>query len=81
MARTRDFDHVPVLIYVLATDGLNTKDTTVALEARDVLRRLARKPKGFGMPDEPDESDRKAAADAWKDWYLAVRPDARFKKD
>ncbi len=80
MEKTRDFDYVPILIYVLMTDGQKDGHTRVACKARDILRRFARKPKGFGMPDQPDEADRRAAAAAWKEWYLAVRPDAKFKK-
>jgi len=74
MAKTRDFDYVPILIYAL-TDP----DPNIAREARDALRRFARKPKGFGMPDVSGPAEREAAAGAWKQWYLAIRPDAQFK--
>jgi len=74
LGRTRDFDNAPTLIYAL-TDP----DRTVVIEARDALRRLARKPVGFGLPQKWNESDRRTAIRAWKQWYLAVRPDTEFE--
>jgi len=75
LAKTRNFDNVPTLIYAL-TDP----DRQVMCEARDALRRLSRRPGGFGLPDRPSESGRLAAIKAWKQWYLAVRPDAEFQQ-
>jgi len=68
-----DLDSVPALIYAL-TDP----DARVMLKARDALRRLSRKPDGFGLPSKPDEADRREAVRKWKAWFRAIRPDARF---
>jgi len=73
IAVAEDFDHAAVLIR-----ALGDKDTSIALEARDALRQMARKPKGFGMPDDPKPFEREAAVAAWKKWYRAVRPEAVF---
>jgi hypothetical protein len=73
LAKTRDLDNVPTLIYAL-TDP----DPVVMRAARDTLRRLARRPAGFGLSDRPTEADRRTAIKAWKQWYLAIRPNAEF---
>lgn len=73
LARTRNLDNVPMLIY-----ALGDADPGVAGEARDALRRISRKPTGFALPDRPTKADRGAAIRKWKAWYLAVRPDAEF---
>ena len=73
LARTRNLDNVPMLIY-----ALGDADPGVAREARDALRRISRKPSGFALPDQPTKADRGAAIQKWKAWYLAVRPDAEF---
>jgi hypothetical protein len=73
LGSSRDLDNVPVLIYAL-TDP----DAQVFRAARDALRRVTRKPTGFGLGDKPDESELRVAIDKWKGWYLAIRPDAEF---
>jgi hypothetical protein len=73
LAKTRDLNNVPTLIYAL-TDP----HPAVVIEARDALRRISRRPSGFGLPEKPNEADRSAAVAKWKAWYLAVRPDAEF---
>ncbi|MHC4178891.1 MAG: HEAT repeat domain-containing protein, partial [Planctomycetota bacterium] len=73
LARTRNLENVPVLIY-----ALGDADPGVAREARDALRRISRKPTGFDLPEQPTKADRRAAIEKWKAWYLAVRPDAEF---
>ncbi len=64
---------VPALIF-----ALSDPDREVVLAARDALRRLARKPRGFGLPDEPDAAAIKQAVEQWESWYAGVCPDAVF---
>lgn len=82
LATARDLDNVPILIYAL-TD----KDPEVPIYARDGLRFISRKFKGFGMPDlvtkngkviAPTEDQKRAAAEKWKKWYLSIRPDGEL---
>jgi len=68
-----DFESVPHLIY-----ALSDPDLRIALEARDTLRILSRKFKGFGMPDNPSEADRFQAIGEWKKWYQSLKPNAIF---
>ena len=74
LAKTRDLDNVPTLIYALTDPNLE-----VVRSARDALRRISRRPSGFALPDEPTRGERLAAIEKWKAWYLAVRPDAKFR--
>lgn len=74
LSKTRDVDNVPTLIYAL-TDP----DRAIMIAARDGLRRISRRPAGFGLPDRPREEDRRAAVGQWKAWYLAIRPEAEFE--
>ncbi len=69
----RDLDAVPLLI-----ESLDDPDAGVMRAARDALRRLARRPAGFGLPDAPSAAERAEAVDRWKAWYVAVRPNAEF---
>ena len=39
---------------------------------------MSRRFDGFGMPDKPSDSDKEAAIEAWKSWYLGIEPDAEF---
>jgi HEAT repeat protein len=71
LSRTGDLDYVPSLLHAL-TDP----DRRVVLEARDGLKFVSRKFKGFGPPDDFTEQQRYQAADAWKTWYKSLRPDA-----
>ena len=73
LGKTRNLDNVPTLIH-----ALSDADPDVALEARDALRRISRKPSGFALPERPSDADRRTAIEKWKTWYLAVRPDAEF---
>jgi len=73
MGRSGRLDHVPTLIYAL-TDP----DPQVTRAARDALRRISRKPSGFGMADEVSDLDRRRAIEKWQAWYRTVRPDAEF---
>ncbi len=69
----RDLDAVPLLV-----EALDDPDPGVMRAARDALRRLARRPAGFGLSDAPTAAERAAAVRQWKAWYRAVRPNAEF---
>lgn len=71
LAKTDSLDRVPALLYAM-TDP----DRRVTLAARDALRRLARRPKGYDMPDEYNDNQRYFAIEQWKRWYLTLRPEA-----
>ena len=71
LGRSGKMDYVPSLLYAL-TDP----DRRIVLEARDGLRFIARRFDNAGPPDEFTEQQRFDAIDAWKKWYLSLRPDA-----
>jgi hypothetical protein len=82
LATARELDNVPVLIYALTDE-----DSEVPIYARDGLRFISRKFKGFGMPDlvikngkviSPTPDQKQAAAEKWKKWYLSIRPDGEL---
>ena len=77
LARTRELDHVPLLIF-----ALRDADWRVVREARDGLRFISRKFEQLG-PDIPYDDDydrqeieaaRNKAIEAWKAWYRSIRP-------
>jgi hypothetical protein len=71
LARTGNLDYVPTLLYAL-TDP----DRQVVLEARNGLRFISRNFDGYGPPDNFTDEERFQAVDAWKKWYLSLRPNA-----
>lgn len=71
LGRAGELDHVPALLY-----GMTDPDPAVALESRDALRFISRRPRGFGMPDSYNEDERYLAIEQWKRWYQALRPEA-----
>jgi hypothetical protein len=73
LARVRELDNVPVLIYAL-TDP----DMRIVREADKGLRFISRKFDGVGLPEEPKPTDAPNAIAAWKAWYQAIRPSAEF---
>lgn len=73
LGKVRDLDNVPVLLYAL-TDP----DVRVVRQADTALRFISRKFQGVGLPLDPKPADIQAAQRAWKDWYLAIRPDAEL---
>jgi HEAT repeat protein len=73
LARVRELDNVPILIYAL-TDP----DLRIVREADQGLRFISRKFDGVGLPAEPKPADVKAAIAAWKAWYRSIRPNAEF---
>jgi hypothetical protein len=73
LGKVRDLDNVPVLLYAL-TDP----DVRIVRQADTALRFVSRKFQGVGLPLDPKPADIQAAQKAWKDWYLAIRPDAEL---
>jgi hypothetical protein len=73
LGKVRDLDNVPVLLYAL-TDP----DVRIVRQADTALRFISRKFQGVGLPLTPEPGDIKAAQQAWKDWYVAIRPDAEL---
>jgi hypothetical protein len=71
LSRRDNLDDAPTFIFAL-TDP----DQRVVLAARDALRLLSRRIEGFGLTDEFSDQQRYDAIEAWKAWYLSVRPDA-----
>jgi len=48
-------------------------------EARDALRFISRRLDGFGLKDNYTEEERNKAVQAWRNWYLQVRPEAELE--
>ncbi len=74
LAKTRNLDYVPLLIY-----ALRDPDLRVVREAEQGLRLMSRRIGGDRLPDVPSDNDRQRAIKAWKEWFLAIRPDALFE--
>ena len=75
LAHDNDLDSVPTLIF-----AMSDSDPTVVRVAWDALRRISRQ---FHLPPAPLSStadQRKQAIEAFKAWYLAVRPDADLEE-
>ncbi len=81
IAKTRDLNHVPLLIF-----ALNDPDLLVVMEARDALRFISRKFESLG-PEIPEgtydldafDRERRNAIEQWKAWYLSIRPEHSFQ--
>lgn len=69
LAQTGDFDHVPTMLYALASP-----DPRLAIEARDGLRFISRRFTGFGLKDKFTREEQLEAVDKWMKWYHGVRP-------
>ncbi len=84
LGRTGEFSLVPLLLR-----GLRDPNVDVNVEAEMSLRYIARKPAGFGLPDDPlagvkgaSDEERLRAANQWRDkafkawstWYFERRP-------
>jgi hypothetical protein len=84
LARTRELDHVPLLIF-----ALRDPDWGVVREARDGLRFISRKFDQLGpeIPIDEDfdreqiEAARHKAIEAWKAWYRSIRPEYVFEDE
>lgn len=72
LARTRDLDHVPLLI-----ESLRDGRPQVHQAAVDALRFMARRSEEVGRPLPADEPSRLAEASRWREWYLTIRPPAK----
>jgi len=75
LGRSGNLDYVPSLLYAL-TDP----DHRVVIEARDELRFISRNFDGIGPPDDFTDQQRFDAIEAWKKWYLSIRPNAVLEK-
>lgn len=73
LGRAGDMDAVPTLLF-----ALGDPDPEVVQAAREALRRIARLDKDFGPPDNFTPSQQQEAIQAWKKWYLSIRPDAEL---
>ena len=73
MGNGANLDLVPTLIY-----AIGDPEASVARQACDALRRLTRSPGGAPLTQEMNESGRRDEIRHWKDWYLAIRPDAEL---
>lgn len=71
LGRARSLDNIPPLIYAL-TDP----DKRIVREARDGLRFISRKFRGFRIPDEPSPAQVDKGIADWKNWYTTIRPNA-----
>ena len=67
---------MPVLIR-----ALDDPDAAIVREACQGLSLVSRELQPAEVPDPLTESDRQALVEKWKNWYLAVRPDARLKDE
>jgi len=76
LGRTRNLDHVPLLI-----EALKDPDPQVYIAAIDALRFMARKFSGSGVNASSEEEARKQTINQWKAWYLEIRPDTQFNDD
>lgn len=75
LARTRDLDVVPLLI-----EALRNPEPLVYSEAELGLRFISRKFEGVLPGDDESEAGRLAALEKWKEWFMSIRPDARFEE-
>jgi hypothetical protein len=73
LGKVRDLDSVPPLLY-----SLSDPDVRVVKEADTALRFISRKFDGVGLPDEPDKAAIQKARNAWRTWYLSIRPNAQL---
>ncbi|MBX9791812.1 MAG: terpene cyclase/mutase family protein [Pirellulales bacterium] len=73
LARTRNIDEVPTLIY-----ALSDPDGEVVQAAVEGLRVLSRKPPKSPGTVVTDDASRRAAIEFWKSWYRALRPDTNW---
>lgn len=72
LSQADDLDFVPALIY-----ALSDPDVKVSKFAEDGLRLVSRRFDKV-IPESASEGTKKAAVEAWKKWYLSLRPDYVF---
>ena len=58
--------------------ALTDPDLNVVRLANEALRATTRKFVGFQLPAKPNDADRAALVQKWKDWYRSVNPTAVF---
>jgi hypothetical protein len=75
LARSRNLDYVPLLIY-----ALGDPDGVVVEEAYHGLRFVSRQFLGAASSPPAEEAERAAAIRHFKDWYLSIRPTAVFEE-
>jgi len=73
LARTRNLDHAPTLIF-----ALDDPDAEVFREAAAGLRLMSRRLKAPAPPAAPSEKERQDEIRIWQDWYRSIRPGATF---
>lgn len=71
LARSRDLDTVPVLLF-----ALNDADWRVVQEAHDGLRFISRRFNGGGIETVDSEKARADAKKIWLAWFRSIRPNA-----
>ncbi|HIK91033.1 MAG TPA: HEAT repeat domain-containing protein [Planctomycetes bacterium] len=84
LGRTGDFSLIPLIL-----QGLRDPNVGVNSEALQALRYISRKPRGFGLKENPldgprtsSEAQKVVRANAWRtkayrtwhEWYASVRP-------
>ena len=75
LAREQKLEAVPTLLFAMTDPNKN-----VVREARDALRFISRRLDGFGLKDNFTEEERNKAVQAWRNWYLQVRPEAELEE-
>jgi hypothetical protein len=73
LAKTRDLDNVPALIF-----ALSDPDPRVAKEAEAGLRFVSRKLEGFDPAAGAAPLQPSAVILKWQEWYQSIRPDVVF---
>jgi hypothetical protein len=73
LAVSHELDNVPALLFAL-TDP----DPRIVREAREGLRLISRKIRGFGPLAVSSEEKLAEIERKWKDWYLSIRPDGEL---
>jgi hypothetical protein len=74
LGRVRDLASGPTLVA-----ALDDADWRVVLAADESLRNIGRSLKSSGLGEKPDAKARATAIQRWKQWYVAIRPDAQFE--
>jgi len=73
LAKVRDLENVPVLLY-----ALSDPDIRVIREADRGLRFISRKLEGVVPLDTPTKETLATLRSRWRQWYLAIKPDAEL---
>ena len=68
------------LVSITLLFAMTDPDKNVVREARDALRFISRRLDGFGLKDNFTEEERNKVVQAWRNWYLQVRPEAELEE-